>query len=209
MRGRLGRAQTLVELVVAMGQIAVLSAVVYPCFAAARRRAQQSNCIANLRQIGQALLMYTEDFGDYPLWMYQIHPSYVTNDDLFACASDPFWSRGGWMQDGLFGLYAKEPAMQFSRPKFRFTYCDFGFLRDPVDRAALLASDSGSYTACVVHGERPTSTAWCFHGRTLRLRFDGGVTSVHVTQPPRRMTFWRVLCDDPDPRSKPVGAPAR
>lgn len=99
--------------------------------------------------------------------------------------------------------------MQFERPAFRFTYCDFGFLRDPVDRAALLASDSGAYTACVVHGERASGTAWCFTAKTIRLRFDGSVASVQVTQPPRRMVFWRVLCDEADPRAQPPDPPGR
>lgn len=114
----LDHGQSLVEVLVTLGLLTVLSAVVYPCFVTARRQAHQTRCIANLRQVGQGLLMYVEDYSDYPLWMYQLHPGHVSDDDLFACAADPFWSKGGWMQYGCSASLHRSPRCSSSDRRF-------------------------------------------------------------------------------------------
>lgn len=55
---------TLIELLVVIAIIAILSAILFPVFAQARAKARQSVCQSNLRQLGLAMAMYTQDSDD-------------------------------------------------------------------------------------------------------------------------------------------------
>ena len=52
---------TLIELMVVVVIIAILAAILMPYFRRARENARQSACKSNLRQIGQALLLYAQE----------------------------------------------------------------------------------------------------------------------------------------------------
>lgn len=63
------RGFTLVELLVVLAILAVLAALLFPVFARARASAKTSACLAQFRQIGQALVMYAGDHDDVlPTW---------------------------------------------------------------------------------------------------------------------------------------------
>ena len=57
------RGFTLIELLVVIAIIAVLAAILFPVFAAARQKAKQSVCLNHMRQVGLAVDMYANDNG--------------------------------------------------------------------------------------------------------------------------------------------------
>jgi prepilin-type N-terminal cleavage/methylation domain-containing protein/prepilin-type processing-associated H-X9-DG protein len=60
------RAFTLVELLVVIAIIAILIAILLPVLNRVKQQAQQIKCQANLRTIGQAMTMYTQQYRYFP-----------------------------------------------------------------------------------------------------------------------------------------------
>jgi len=61
------KAFTLIELLVVIAIIAILAAILFPVFAQAKLQAKKASSISNQKQLGLALLMYTNDSDDmYP-----------------------------------------------------------------------------------------------------------------------------------------------
>lgn len=55
------RGFTLIELLVVIAIIAILAAILFPVFITARMKANQSQCLGNLRQLGGAVDLYAMD----------------------------------------------------------------------------------------------------------------------------------------------------
>ena len=91
---------TLIELLVVIMIIAILAAILFPIFAQVKKRAQLVTCINNLRQLGSAVRLYTEDnssrlFGaNYPYTelngtaIIAAYKPYLRNIKVFYCPAD-------------------------------------------------------------------------------------------------------------------------
>lgn len=111
------RAFTLIELLVVIAIIAILAAILFPVFAQARESARAVSCLSNMRQIGLALRMYSQDSDEtYPNnrqgwttiggqtgdplyeggwnWRNAIQP-YIKSKGMLSCPSNPAGKPGG------------------------------------------------------------------------------------------------------------------
>lgn len=92
---------TLIELLVVVAIIAILAAMLFPVFAQAREKARSTTCLSNLRQLGTAFTMYTQDYEEttpvtyYDVagqpqyqWPFLFQP-YIKNYAIFECPSMP------------------------------------------------------------------------------------------------------------------------
>jgi prepilin-type N-terminal cleavage/methylation domain-containing protein/prepilin-type processing-associated H-X9-DG protein len=95
---------TLIELLVVIAIIAILAAILFPVFAQARQKAQQTQCLSNMRQVSVAIGMYAQDWdGVLPItmdllsndqttvlhsWFTELSP-YITSNQIYWCPSDP------------------------------------------------------------------------------------------------------------------------
>jgi prepilin-type N-terminal cleavage/methylation domain-containing protein len=55
---------TLIELLVVIAVISILAALLFPVFSRARESARRTSCLSNVRQLGQAFLMYAGDHDE-------------------------------------------------------------------------------------------------------------------------------------------------
>jgi len=130
------RGFTLIELLVVIAIIAILAALIFPVFSQAREKARQTGCVSNLRQLGTAFAMYTQDY-----------------DELLPGATDGppgAGISGGWMFYSLFPANPVPKSYQPARSSI------FPYVKNaqvfvcPSDSQGQASGDSYSYNDCVV-----------------------------------------------------------
>jgi prepilin-type N-terminal cleavage/methylation domain-containing protein len=111
---------TLIELLVVIAIIVILAAILFPAFAAARRAAGNAACLSNLKQVGLAISMYTQDYDEafpaacsmadrYPAthdaqpfdwpthktpYAWEVVAPYVKNTAIWRCPGDVGFTAG-------------------------------------------------------------------------------------------------------------------
>ncbi len=129
---------TLIELLVVIAIIAILAAIIFPAFSQARAKARQASCLSNLRQLGTAFMMYTEDY-----------------DELLPGAADGTPGAGltgGWMYYTEFpaevtpGAYHPDRGSLYPYVKSKAVYVC------PEDSQGQTSGDSYAYNDCLVTG---------------------------------------------------------
>ncbi len=91
------RAFTLIELLVVIAIIAILAAILFPVFAQAKEAAKKTKALAQMKQLGSTLFIYSSDNDDYLvpasmrdgtganpiIWTHGLFP-YVKNAEIFV-----------------------------------------------------------------------------------------------------------------------------
>lgn len=102
---------TLIELLVVVALIAILAAMLLPALNSAREKGLEAACRGNLRQIGQALAMYANDYDDYIPHIYQLNSSSTPVDTWSYMLRGYIWSIKVYLCPGDYetvALYAKK-----------------------------------------------------------------------------------------------------
>jgi len=103
------RGFTLIELLVVIAIIAILAAILFPVFSRAREQARKTACLSNMKQIGQAMMMYLQDWDEtFPFFTScfvpggagtatdmpqgKLHP-YIKNAAVWDCPSEAIVGR--------------------------------------------------------------------------------------------------------------------
>ena len=139
------RGFTLVEILVVLAIIAILMAILLPVLSSVREAGRATSCRSNLRQLGQAIQMYAQDWERYPRGLdvadkyspqiWAGHPEaggtlladtpllnivlepYVKNKNVWACASD-----SGYDNDDITGQAIDARPTSFEKFGISYAY---------------------------------------------------------------------------------------
>jgi prepilin-type N-terminal cleavage/methylation domain-containing protein len=82
------RAFTLVELLAVIAIIGVLAGLVFPAIQRAREKAKMAKCANNLKQFAHAIDLFKIEEGDFPNWLSNLYPSYISSKESYICPGD-------------------------------------------------------------------------------------------------------------------------
>lgn len=97
------KAFTLIELLVVIAIIAILAAILFPVFAQAKAAAKTTATLSNIKQLGTAIQIYSNDYDDgTPMYEYQVYDP-NPRDVFFAEIMLPYVKSTGIFFDSTTG----------------------------------------------------------------------------------------------------------
>ena len=204
---------TLIELLVVISIIGILAALLLPALSTARQEAQKIVCISNLRQIGNTLVIYTNDYNgvcpfasgeirwcqtdaDYgtPGWMEQLY-DYVNDKKLYSCPANREFREYSYFL-GVRAAY-KEANDSFASVRIgRIMYSSAFVLSGDTTRDGNAPTnfnyydcDKDDYTQNCVGGVGAVWTGWKVHMRGQNILFADGHVEWVQNYVESKMTF--------------------
>jgi len=175
---------TLIEMLVVIAIIAILAALLFPVFCAAKDRARRTTCLNNLRQIDIGVRLYSDDSNDRSpkpeigeMHMYSAYKALMKNyvglkstssaqDRLFACPADTFYYDYDVKWTGPYVGYVPESLctqsnMDFSSYAFNAGNLRTGSIRPGISGLALSSIKHPARTVLVA--EWPAYLPYSWH----------------------------------------------
>lgn len=160
------RGFTLVELLVVIAIIAVLAAILFPVFAAAKGSAKRTSALSNVQQIGKAVHLYLADSDDHlpirfpimPAWpgygaiLFQTGPGFSTNLGPYLASPDVWFSPADRLQTKGYTSFTFNEQLTYA----------WAMSSLPRPAEAIYLTDRTDISASLPHGPVDTYVWWQF-----------------------------------------------